>query len=251
MATATKDGLTGRPIARSAGSTWMTMARAGAIVMVVFAIALQATARTIIPPVALIGAAFLAFIPFLHGERRWVGMAAAVFGVAAYVGNLPIILDDLRNPESAPSFILQLLSTIGVFLVAVGGIGAFFGPPARWVRPLALAATGVFIAGTAGSVALAVNTDSAARLPDDVQVTAQQLMWAPEDVVINTGNSGIWIENKDGIRHTFTIPDLDIDVEIPALKAQRVDIDAAAGTYLIICTVPGQESMTGTLTITN
>jgi plastocyanin len=251
MATATRDSLAEHPIARSPRSTWMVMARTGAIVMAVFAVALQATARTIILPVAVIGLVFLAFIPFLQGERRWVGLAAAVFGVAAYVGNLPIILDDLRNPESAPSFILQLLSTIGVFLVAVGGIGAFFGPPARWARPLALAAAGVFIAGTVGSVALAANTDSAARLPDDVQVTAQQLMWTPEDVVITTGNSGIWIENRDGIRHTFTIPDLDIDVEIPALKARRFDIDAAPGTYLIICTVPGHESMTGTLTITD
>lgn len=251
MATATRGSVAEHAADRPAGPTWMAMARAGAIVMVIFAIALQATARTIIPPVAVIGVVFLAFIPFLKNERRWVGLAAAVFAVTAYAGNFPIILDDLQNPESAPSFILQLLSTVGAFLVTVGGVAAFFGPPARWVRPLALAAAGVFIAGTVGSVALAVNTDSATRLPDDVQVTAQQLMWAPDDVVINTGNSGIWIENKDGIRHTFTIPELDIDVEIPALKAQRVDIDAPPGSYLIICTVPGHESMTGTLTITS
>jgi uncharacterized cupredoxin-like copper-binding protein len=68
--------------------------------------------------------------------------------------------------------------------------------------------------------------------------------------VIDTGDSGLWIDNKDGIRHTFAIPELEIDVEIPALKANRVDIDAPPGSYLIICTVPGHESMTGTLTIT-
>jgi len=250
MNTATNSGVAEHAVDTSTVPTWMAMARAGAIVMVIFSIALQVTARTIIPPVAVIGVVFLGFIPLLNGERRWVGLAAAVFAVAAYAGNLPIILDDLRNPESAPAFILQLFSTIGVLLVAVGGVGAFFGAPARWARPVALAAASVFIAGAIGSLAATASTDSAARLPDDVQVTAQQLMWAPEDVVIDTGDSGLWIDNRDGVRHTFTIPELEIDVEIPALKASRVDIDAPPGSYMIICTVPGHESMTGTLTIT-
>ena len=250
MNTATNSGVAEHAVDTSTIPTWMAMARAGAIVMVIFSIALQVTARTIIPPVAVIGVVFLAFIPFLKGERRWVGLAAAVFAAAAYAGNLPIILDDLRNPESAPAFILQLFSTVGVLLVAVGGVGAFSGAPARLVRPLALAAAGVLIAGAIGSLAVAASTDSAARLPGDVHVTAKQLMWAPEDVVIDTGDSGLWIDNEDGIRHTFTIPELEIDVEIPALKASRVDIDAPPGSYLIICTVPGHESMTGTLIIT-
>jgi hypothetical protein len=229
----------------------MGLARAGAIVMVVFAIMLQATARSIIPPVMVIGLVFLAFIPYLKGERRRVGLAAAIFGLAAYLGNLPIILDDLQNPDSAPSFILQLLSTVGVFLVIAGGVGAFSGRPTRLLRPLALAAAGVFLAGTFGSVAIAASTESAVALPDDVQVTAQQLMWAPEEVVISGDNSGIWIENKDGTRHTFTIPELGIDVAVPGLKARRIDIDAAPGTYQIICTVPGHDNMTGILIISS
>ena len=250
MNTATNSSVAEHAADTSTAPTWMAMARAGAIVMVIFSIALQVTARAIIPPVAVIGVVFLGFIPFLNGERRWVGLAAAVFAVAAYAGNMPIILDDLRNPESAPAFILQLFSTVGVLLVAVGGVGGFFGAPARLVRPLALAAAGVFIAGAIGSLAAAASADSAARLPGDVQVTAKQLMWAPEDIAITIGESGLWIDNEDGIRHTFTIPELEIDVEIPALKASRVDIDAQPGSYLIICNVPGHESMTGTLTIT-
>jgi len=251
MATATLERTTERATDESTAPQWLRLARAGAIVMVVFAITLQGTARSIIPPVMGIGLVFLAFIPWLGGERRRVGLAAAVFGLAAYLGNLPIILDDLQNPDSAPSFILQVLSSVGVFLVIVGGVAAFLGRPTRLLRPIALAAAGVFLAGTFGSVAIAANTDSSAALPDDVRVTAQQLMWAPEEVVINGDSSGIWIDNKDGVRHTFTIPELGIDVEIPGLKARRIDIEAAPGTYQIICTVPGHGSMTGTLTISS
>ena len=252
MSTAT---LERAPDERSADAStvpaWIGLVRAGAIVMVVFAVVLQATARTIIPPVLVIGLVFLAAAPFLRGERRGLGLGLALFGTAAYIGNLPIIIDDLTHPESAPAFVLQVLSTVGVALVVIGGVAAWLRRPTRLLQPVALAAAGVFLVGTVGSIAVAAGTDSVAALPDDVQVTAEQLMWAPEAISIDGAATGIWIDNKDGIRHTFTIPELGIDVEVPALKARRVDIDAPAGSYQIICEVPGHESMTGTLTISS
>lgn len=250
MATATLERPTERGIAASTVPQWLRLARIGAFIMVVFAVALQATARTIIPPVLVIGLVFLTFAPFLSKERRKVGLGAAVFAAAAWLGNLPIILDDLQNPESAPAFILQLLATVGVVLAIAGGVGAFFRRPTGLIRPIAFATAGVFVVGALGSVASAASTDSVAALPGDVEVTAQQIMWAPEAIVIDSTTTGIWIDNKDGVRHTFTIPELGIDVEVPGLKSSRVDIDAPPGTYQIICEVPGHQNMTGTLTIT-
>ena len=52
-----------------------------------------------------------------------------------------------------------------------------------------------------------------------------------------------------GIRHTFTIEELGVDLEVPAHKAGRIDIDAAPGIYQFVCSVPGHEAMTGTLII--
>jgi len=67
---------------------------------------------------------------------------------------------------------------------------------------------------------------------------------------VATGSTGVWVENKDGIRHTLTIEELGVDLDIPALKARRVDFAAAAaGTYTYTCTVPGHENMTGTLVV--
>ncbi|MDJ0925447.1 MAG: cupredoxin domain-containing protein [Acidimicrobiia bacterium] len=252
MATATVDRTTEeRAPAASPVRVWIGLVRVGTIAMVVFAILLQVVARAIIPPVFVIGLVFLGVTPFLRGERRGLALGAAIFGAAAYVGNLPIIIDDLSHPESAPSFIAQLLSTIALGLVVVGGVAAWFRRSTRLLRPLALAAAGVFVAGTFASVAIAADTDSVAALPGDVPVTAERLMWAPEEVVIDAATTGIWIDNEDGFRHTFTIPELGIDVEVPALKARRVDIDAPPGTYEIICEVPGHDSMTGTLIVSS
>ena len=69
------------------------------------------------------------------------------------------------------------------------------------------------------------------------------------DIAVPSGTIGVWVDNRDGIHHTFTIEDLGVDLEIPALKAKRVQFDAPPGTYEIICTVPGHESMTGALTV--
>lgn len=230
-------------------SGWLRLARAGAVVMTVWSVALQGSARMLIPPVAVIGLVFLGFIPFLKGQRRAVGLAVAAFGVLAVAGNLEIILDELQNPESAPAFILNLLSLVGVGLVVVGGLAAFRRTPTGPIRTLAIGATGVFIAGTVASLAISAGTESETAQAGDVVVAARQVMWAPEAIGLDASDSGLWIDNQDGIRHTFTIPQLGIDVEVPALKARRIDIDAAPGEYQIICTVPGHEAMTGTLTI--
>ncbi len=250
MATATMDKPLRKEEPQSSAGEWLKLARAGAITMVVFAVALQAIARTVIPPVLVIGLVFLAFIPFLSGERRRVGLGAALFGLVAYLANLPVILDDLRNPESAPAFVLQLLSTVGVALVIIGGVAAFRRRPSGLIRPVAMVAVAVFVAGSLGSMAVAAGTSSDVALPTDVAITAQQIMWSAEEIVVDSSTTGLWIDNKDGVRHTFTIEELGIDVEIPGLKARRVPIDAPPGTYEVICTVPGHQNMLATLTIT-
>lgn len=249
MATTTTGGAT-RETSITTTTDWMRLARGGAIVMAIWSIALQGFARSLIPPVAVIGLVFLGFVPFLKGERRVLGLVVAVFGALAVAGNVEIILDDLQNPESAPAFILNLLSLVGVALAVGGGLAAFLRRSSDPIRMLAVGAAAVFIAGAVASVAIAANTESDTALAGDVAVTARQVMWAPETVAVDASATGLWVDNQDGIRHTFTVPQLGIDVEVPALKARRVDIDAAPGEYQFICTVPGHETMTGTLTIT-
>ncbi len=50
-------------------------------------------------------------------------------------------------------------------------------------------------------------------------------------------------------RHTFTIDELDVAVELPADTSRRVTFTAPAGDYEFRSTVPDQDDMTGTLTV--
>lgn len=226
-------------------SEWMRPARAAAIVMVLWSIVLQLLAG-LIPPVAIIGVIFLGFIPFLSGERRRLGLAYAAVAALAVGGNLPVIIDELSNPESAPAFILTLLSAVGATLAVVSGSGAFFRWSADPIGRVGVGAAGVFVAGAAMSLLVAAATPSDALIPGDVQVVAEGVMWMPGEIAVSE-SGGLWVENRDGIRHTFTVPELGIHLEVPALRSRRIDIDAAPGAYQIVCEVPGHESMTGSL----
>jgi len=230
-------------------TTWMRLARATALIMVTWAVLTTVTARVLIPPILVVGLIFLAFVPFLRGERRRLGLAYAAVAGLALLGNLPPILDELAHPDSLPAFVLTLLSFTAVLTAIAAGLGAFF----RWsqaaIRSLAIVWVAVFVIGAAGSAVLSVSAETDVALPADEQVIAEKVTFLPPDLQVASGTAGVWVDNKDGIRHTFTIDELGVDLDIPALKARRVEFQAAAGTYTYRCTVPGHDGMTGTLVV--
>lgn len=230
-------------------AAWIRTARAGAAAMVVWSVVLQVMVSALIPPVAVIGLAFLVFAFFLRGERRRLGLALAVFTALVYAGNLPIVLAELGSPESAPTFVLTLLSTVAASVALVGGLGAFFRWEAHRIKFLVRIATAVFATGTAFSLVVAAGTDSDAALGSDVTVTVSGFEFEPGEIDYGFGASGIWVDNQDPLPHTFTVEELGIDVETPAFTARRIDIDGPAGSYQVICRIPGHEAMTATLTI--
>lgn len=232
---------------RANTSGWIKVAFAGSLTMAVWSLALQALAG-FIPPVAVIGIIFATFAVFLRGDRPRLGLVAAVLAAVAVLGNIPIILDDLSNPDSAPTFILNLLSLVGVSLIVIGGVAGFRRSSTDRIGAVARLAPAVLIIGALASLLIASNTTSVAAEISDVEVVAAGVAWEPGEITVESDH-GVWIDNHDGIRHTFAIEGTDIELEIAALKSNRIDLDLAPGTYRIICTVPGHESMTGTLTV--
>lgn len=250
MATTTIEPITESESPPTSTPLWLRFARAGAITMVVWSIGLQLAVGAFIPPVTVVGVLFGSFVPFLRGERRKLGLAFAVVTIVALVGNLPFLIDDLANPDSAPTFIAGLFSAVAAVAGVAGGLGAFF----RWsvdpIRRLAIGGVGVFVVGAAVSVGISAGTDSSTALATDTAVVALGVQWDSDVITLEPGSTGIWVDNQDGVRHTFTVPELDIDLEIPAFTAQRIDVGAVVpGEYEIICTVPGHELMTATLVV--
>ena len=229
---------------------WLRIARAGAIAMVVWSIGLQLAIGAFVPPVATVGAVVGVFVPFLSGERRRLGLAFAIVTVVALVGNLPFLIDDLANPDSAPTFVAGLLSTVAAVLAIAGGLGAFFQWTTTPIRRMVAVAAGAFFVGAAMSAGISAGTDSSVALATDTPVVALGVQWDSDVISLASSATGIWVDNQDGVRHTFTVPELGIDLEIPAFTAQRIGIEGAVpGEYQVICTVPGHELMTATLVV--
>lgn len=233
---------------RTTTTDWMKVARAGAITMVVWSIVLNVMAGGI-PPVMVIGVIYLLFVPFLRGERPRLGLGFAVLGVLTIAGNIPIVIDDASNPESAPAFILNLLALVAIAVCVIGGVAAFRRAGTAAIAKVARIAPAVFIAGAAFSLVMASQVPADPALPGDFELAAAGAEWESTVIEVASGD-GLWVDNQDGIRHTFAIESEGFEFEIPALKSARTTVDVAPGTYDFICTVPGHESMTGTITVT-
>ena len=98
------------------------------------------------------------------------------------------------------------------------------------------------------TLGLSFATSSDTAEAGDVTVVAEGAEF-PETLEIAAGGAGIFLENKDLLRHTFVIEDQDVKVEMPGGKTRRVEVDLPAGEYRFICDVPGHERMEGTLTV--
>jgi plastocyanin len=228
---------------------WIQLSRVAAFVVVAWSVTLQAFEGVFIPPVAVIGVLFLGLAVALRADRRRLAMVAGGLAVLAVVGNLPIIIDTFSHPSSMPSFVLNLVVNSAMAVILVSGLAVWRGWSAQGVRLTSFAWLGVFVVGTSVSLAASTSVESAEPLATDVQVVAKAIRFDPVVISAEAGSVGIWVDNRDGTRHTFTIRDTDHEIDLPAFSAQRADFDLAPGTYQVICDVPGHESMSADLVV--
>lgn len=230
-------------------SGWVRLSRYAALTVFVWSVVLQLLAGELIPEVAGIGIVFVAFVPFLRGERRRLAGVVGGLAVVALLGNLPGTIDELTHPESAPAFILTLLVSIAAVTAIVSGVAALRRSSGEALRGTVITMTGLFAAGVIVAFVAAAGVDSALPADSDVEVVARGVEFDETELVVSAGATGFWVDNQDGIRHTFTIEGTDLEIDVPALSAQRAEFDLDAGRYTVICAVPGHENMKIDLTV--
>lgn len=236
------------PTVRSS-SGWVRMSRYAALTIFVWSIVLQTLAGEVIPPVAGIGLVFVAFVPFLTGERRKLAAVVGGLSLIALLGNLPGTIDELTHPDSAPAFILTLLVSLAAVTAIVSGVAALRRSTGDAIRATTITVTGLFLAGVVVALVAAAGVDTASAADGDVRVVASGVEFDQTELVVSSGSTGFWVDNQDGIRHTFTIEGTGHEIAVPSLSAQRADFDLEPGSYTVICSVPGHENMKIDLTV--
>jgi plastocyanin len=81
----------------------------------------------------------------------------------------------------------------------------------------------------------------------DAAVTAAGFAFDPTELEVASGTK-IFVENADGVGHTFTVDGTDIDLMLDPGDVEDAQIDLDPGSYGFHCRF--HSSMTGTLTVT-
>ena len=119
------------------------------------------------------------------------------------------------------------------------------------MRRIVLAPVGVFVILSLVSVGLFLALDDDVAQSGDLLVEGKDIEWMPDSPTAAAGQVGVLVDNNDPIRHVFAVEQLNVEIEVPASTSRRVEFSAPAGTYEIICTVPGHDDMTATLVVSS
>jgi plastocyanin len=231
--------------------TWHLALWAAPVAMGVVFLAVMVTLAGGFEPFLFIFGAVLLAAGFVGRRfpRRAGPITVLVVLVLMVLMNAPSLVDDLGHPESFLNFAVFGVVLLGL---ALTGIIASIAQLARrsdgGAAKLVYGAMAVIALGIVGSAVATLTLEDDLAEPGDVRIVAEDFEFAPTQVS-GSGTVGILIENEDPGRHTFAIDELDLEVELPANTARRVEVTAPPGTYEFHCQIAGHENMKGTVTI--
>ncbi len=197
----------------------------------------------------------------------WAKILAAVTGVVLFALNAPFLLPTLTHPEIFFEFMTAVAYLSGAAMAAAGGIAATWKRHdlrreatrgERRVRTVALGALILLgIVSAVASLASRTTVDASDRA-GAIDVTQRDFAFAPANYHVTAGQHGKFVvHNSDPALHTFTVPELGVDVVVKPASDVVVELFAPqSGTYTIVCKPHAYlrpdgtyEGMTATLTV--
>lgn len=229
---------------------WRMLEAACLLVVSLALFAVTALAMTVIPPLIIFGALYLALavLVFRMPANKWVAGVAGALALAGLLSNVPFLVADLSHPASWGSFIPNAVSVVAGLGATLAAVLSYRAGSVALLRPTSMVVVGGSVALVVFSGALAVMGSNDEPKMGDVRVAAEAFKY-PETLTAPAGAIGFLVENKDAFHHTFVIEGQDAKVELPASKTRRLDVNLKSGKYTYHCDVPGHETMTGTLTV--
>ncbi|MEZ4554415.1 MAG: cupredoxin domain-containing protein [Dehalococcoidia bacterium] len=237
-----------RPLGEA--SAWVRLIAGAFLVSAVVFVMVMVINRALIPPLliqALIAAPLAYAVLRWHG-RRWVLVLSAVAALLALVGGAPFYMEDLQHPESGWAFVPSAFLVVAFVVALLAGIAASLRRSEAPARAITLGAGGLAALLLVVGLVATLGVSDDAQAEGDTLVVAKQFEF-PETVAVQSGDVGLYIQNKDLVRHTFVIEDAGVKVELPGSTSRHVSVALQAGTYEFHCDVPGHESMKGTLEV--
>lgn len=160
-------------------------------------------------------------------------------------------IDALGHPESWIDFLgfaaYTVVNAVGVAAAAMSLSRRSVGKVSP--APVVVGAAGVAVYAILALVALAAGLsvgDDAAQ-PGDIRLVASNFKFSETEVRANSGEVGVWIDNRDTAHHDFTIKEVGT-LQLPGRHAKRHTLRLEAGRYAFVCTLH-PDDMRGTLVV--
>jgi plastocyanin len=238
-----------RTVGDGRGWGWLKLLRWSAIGAVVV-VALINLFAGIIPPLIVFAVVWIGALVWLGRAEKGPAILLLVSFVAFLALSAPFVIPTLTVPASAGDFILNLasllaaLTGIAAAVAVLRGRGVVAGP----ARTIGLAVVAILVVGSAFSIFSTVTYDNATVREGDISLVTKDVEFADPTLEAEAGEISVFVDNEDATLHTFTIDELDVDLDIPASKSARVTFQAEPGTYEFYC-VPHKGDMEGTIEI--
>jgi plastocyanin len=182
---------------------------------------------------------------------RWPRVGALWLGVCSLgllVFSAPFLAESLVRPESLADFIPLAVYTLSTVVGVVAAIPSFRQGSAQdelsgSARAIAVVAGALIVAAAVVSIVAFAGIESESARAGDIRVVAEDIEFHPSLISGDGREMSVYVANRDETRHTFTIDELGVDLNVPPNSDQRVSFAADPGTYTFYCRphTPGME----------
>ena len=179
----------------------------------------------------------------------WLGVSS----LALLLFSAPFLADALTHPESVGDFIPLSIFTVSLLVGTVAAVPSFRegrDPAGASGLPVAIAvgAGAMIVAASVVGIVAFLQTESVPAQAGDIRVVTEGLVFHPAGISAESGEVSVHVTNRDSTRHTFTIDQLGVDLNVPPNSMQRVTFAAGPGTYRFYCR-PHSPGMEGELVV--
>jgi plastocyanin len=196
--------------------------------------------------------------PFLIGlllMLRWPRVGAiwlGVVSVAILLFSAPFLGEALTHPESMADFLPLVVFGLSALVGAIAAIPSFRAPrpdpPAGPARAIALGTVALILGAVVLSVVAFAGIESVPARAGDIRVVTEDLAFRPAGIHAESEGISVHVTNRDETRHTFTVDELGIDLNVPPGSTQRITFEAEPGSYRFYCR-PHDPGMEGELVV--
>ena len=197
--------------------------------------------------------------PFVVGlllVLRWPRVGVIWLGVvslAELLFSAPFLAETLTHPESVADFIPLLVFTVSTLIATIAAV-----PALRELRAPATSSRGagataivggvLIVTGAIVSLFAAASIEGVRWREGDIRVATEDIEFRPAAIRAEGTTVAVHVTNRDSTRHTFTIDELGVDLNLPPNSSQRVTFKAKPGTYRFFCR-PHESEMQGDLVV--